>query len=339
MTVAGCARQRRRSDGPSRPRRRTFDPSVGKTEPARRGDRNGREGFVDLPDGDIRRAVARAIEQLRAAIAGVNAMYGESHATSRARRSSRAVRTRAARPNSHRRAPSRPLHRSRPERSPAVTVPLARADAASPSLRGSHRRARLRRDRRPTCGCSPVTNGAYAAKVERNSLRRLVLPYFCEAPAAAGTRTRPCRGSRSTTTLSLALLATLTARSRRRNGRRLAARPAPMAFVRERSCSSRVSPSSGRDLAALRRHRHREILIPETIVDHRVDQRAVAKTISPARVAQQIRRVRHRFHAAGADDCARAPALIARIALTIASIPTRRLCSRCRPSPFWRAPL
>ncbi len=57
----------------------------------------------------------------------------------------------------------------------------------------------------------------------------------------------------------------------------------------------------GRNLAALRRHRHRKILIPETVVDHRVDDRVVAETISPTRAAEQIRRVRHRLHTAGRD--------------------------------------
>ena len=74
------------------------------------------------------------------------------------------------------------------------------------------------------------------------------------------------------------------------------------------------------DFAPLRRHRHRKILIPQSVVDHRVDQRAVAEAIAEARVAQQIRRVRHRLHSAGGDDAC-APALIERIARTTAMQP------------------
>ena len=54
-----------------------------------------------------------------------------------------------------------------------------------------------------------------------------------------------------------------------------------------------------RNFASLRRHRHAEILIPETVVDHRVHDGTVAEAITPTSVAQQVRRVRHRFHSAG----------------------------------------
>jgi hypothetical protein len=58
----------------------------------------------------------------------------------------------------------------------------------------------------------------------------------------------------------------------------------------------------GSDQISLRRHRHGKILIPQSVVDHGVDQLAVSEAVSEPCAAQQIRRVRHRLHTAGGDD-------------------------------------
>ena len=42
----------------------------------------------------------------------------------------------------------------------------------------------------------------------------------------------------------------------------------------------------------------------QPVVDHRVDQRAVAEPVAEARLLEQVRRVRHRLHAAGDDHLA-----------------------------------
>ena len=82
-------------------------------------------------------------------------------------------------------------------------------------------------------------------------------------------------------------------------------RRAAMAFECERILLFARHAELGCDLVALRRHRHREVLIPQTVVNHRIDQRAVAEAIAEARVAQQVGRVRHRFHSAGRNHCVR----------------------------------
>ena len=53
----------------------------------------------------------------------------------------------------------------------------------------------------------------------------------------------------------------------------------------KRSCSSRVRPSSVCDLRALRRHRHRKIMVPQSVVDHRVDQARRRRSDIPKRAS------------------------------------------------------
>ena len=60
---------------------------------------------------------------------------------------------------------------------------------------------------------------------------------------------------------------------------------APMALERKAVLLFARETQLRRDFASLRRHRHREILIPQPVVHHRVDQRAVAEAIPKARIA------------------------------------------------------
>ena len=111
-----------------------------------------------------------------------------------------------------------------------------------------------------------MRNGAVGCIVERELSRRLVFPTGLEGADGSGTRTFPWRGNCATTTLSFALLATLTGDDL------LVEVPASwacdaraMALVAKRSCSSRESSELDCNLAALRSHGHRKILIPQTL--------------------------------------------------------------------------
>ena len=76
-----------------------------------------------------------------------------------------------------------------------------------------------------------------------------------------------------------------------------------MAFGRELVLALTGEPADLADvLLGAGTHVHRVERAPEAVVDHRVDEIAVAHPVAAARAGKEIRRLRHRLHAAGDDD-------------------------------------
>ena len=74
-------------------------------------------------------------------------------------------------------------------------------------------------------------------------------------------------------------------------------------FAASSSCCARVmSPRVGDVLLGAAAHVHRVERAPQAVVDHRVDDRVVAHAVAGARAGEDVRRTRHRLHAAGDDD-------------------------------------
>ena len=280
-----------------------IDEAVFEPETPRRRDCDGGEGFVDLPNVDVVARQSDAIEQFlcrhRGREADVRRVPGDRRVLDDRRQRFVAVLLRVARiGEDHRRRAVVDARRVAGRHGAVLFERLqlrhrfyARVDADG-FVAVDARVRMLARNERSVRGV-----------IERKLRRRFVFPNLARGADRGGNADLPLTRQPLDDDLVLRLARDVDReRSRRRSVRRRALAPrAAVALVRKAVLVFTRQLELDGDLAALRRHRHRKILIPKTVVDHRVDERAVAEAIAPARVAQKVRRVRHRLHAAGGD--------------------------------------